>query len=342
MSARVGVFGATGYTGRELVRLLRRHPRARVAFTTGSDDRSPRPRGRARPGGRRLLPRDAPRHRRDLRRAAARGAAGGDRGRPLRRPAPPDRRELQAVVRPRPQGPAPHRRGGLRPVRGVPGPPARRPARLEPGVLRHVGPPAPHPAPPRGPHRPVRHRRGRQERRHGRRPHAARGPPLLRGRRELLGLLAGPHAPARGRDRGGSRRPHRPARRADLLPAPAAGEARDPDRPLREAEGRPRRAEAGARGRLRRHGLRPRDGRRSAAPVGRGRDERLPDLRARGRSRPRRRLLRPRQPREGRGGAGHPEPEPLHGLAGDGRPRLGLRPPPDGTPTSGGQASVAS
>ena len=36
MSARVGVFGATGYTGREAVRLLRAHPRARVAFTTGS------------------------------------------------------------------------------------------------------------------------------------------------------------------------------------------------------------------------------------------------------------------------------------------------------------------
>ena len=34
---RVGVFGATGYTGRELVRLLRRHPRASVAFTTGSE-----------------------------------------------------------------------------------------------------------------------------------------------------------------------------------------------------------------------------------------------------------------------------------------------------------------
>jgi N-acetyl-gamma-glutamyl-phosphate reductase len=33
----VGVFGATGYTGRELVRLLRRHPRARVVFTTGSE-----------------------------------------------------------------------------------------------------------------------------------------------------------------------------------------------------------------------------------------------------------------------------------------------------------------
>ena len=37
MSVRVGVFGATGYTGRELVRLLRRHPRATVAFTTGSE-----------------------------------------------------------------------------------------------------------------------------------------------------------------------------------------------------------------------------------------------------------------------------------------------------------------
>lgn len=30
------MFGATGYTGQELVRLLRRHPRVRVAFTTGS------------------------------------------------------------------------------------------------------------------------------------------------------------------------------------------------------------------------------------------------------------------------------------------------------------------
>jgi N-acetyl-gamma-glutamyl-phosphate reductase len=36
VSARVGVFGATGYTGRELVRLLRGHPRTHVAFTTGS------------------------------------------------------------------------------------------------------------------------------------------------------------------------------------------------------------------------------------------------------------------------------------------------------------------
>jgi N-acetyl-gamma-glutamyl-phosphate reductase len=32
----VGVFGATGYAGRELVRLLRDHPHARTAFTTGT------------------------------------------------------------------------------------------------------------------------------------------------------------------------------------------------------------------------------------------------------------------------------------------------------------------
>jgi N-acetyl-gamma-glutamyl-phosphate reductase len=36
VSARIGVFGATGYTGREIVRLLRHHPNARKAFTTGS------------------------------------------------------------------------------------------------------------------------------------------------------------------------------------------------------------------------------------------------------------------------------------------------------------------
>lgn len=34
---RVGVFGARGYAGRELVRLLRSHPGARVAFGTGSE-----------------------------------------------------------------------------------------------------------------------------------------------------------------------------------------------------------------------------------------------------------------------------------------------------------------
>ncbi len=38
MKASVGVFGATGYAGREAVRLLRSHPRAQVGFTTGTGD----------------------------------------------------------------------------------------------------------------------------------------------------------------------------------------------------------------------------------------------------------------------------------------------------------------
>jgi N-acetyl-gamma-glutamyl-phosphate reductase len=38
LDVRVGVFGATGYAGREIVRILSVHPRARVAFTTGTGD----------------------------------------------------------------------------------------------------------------------------------------------------------------------------------------------------------------------------------------------------------------------------------------------------------------
>ena len=33
---RVGVFGASGYAGREAVRILGRHPEATVAFATGT------------------------------------------------------------------------------------------------------------------------------------------------------------------------------------------------------------------------------------------------------------------------------------------------------------------
>jgi N-acetyl-gamma-glutamyl-phosphate reductase len=38
---QIGVFGSTGYAGRELVRLLRSHPEARLAFATGSDPALP-------------------------------------------------------------------------------------------------------------------------------------------------------------------------------------------------------------------------------------------------------------------------------------------------------------
>ena len=37
-AAHVGVFGATGYAGRELVRILAVHPRARASFTTGTGE----------------------------------------------------------------------------------------------------------------------------------------------------------------------------------------------------------------------------------------------------------------------------------------------------------------
>jgi N-acetyl-gamma-glutamyl-phosphate reductase len=50
----VGVFGATGYTGREAVRLLRRHPFFQVAFTTGSG-LLPHEDGLAHPAGAYLL-----------------------------------------------------------------------------------------------------------------------------------------------------------------------------------------------------------------------------------------------------------------------------------------------
>lgn len=38
MRVGVGVFGATGYAGREIVRLLEHHPHAQVAFTTGTGE----------------------------------------------------------------------------------------------------------------------------------------------------------------------------------------------------------------------------------------------------------------------------------------------------------------
>jgi N-acetyl-gamma-glutamyl-phosphate reductase len=38
VSVKVGVFGATGYAGREIVRLMASHPEAAVAFTTGTGE----------------------------------------------------------------------------------------------------------------------------------------------------------------------------------------------------------------------------------------------------------------------------------------------------------------
>ena len=71
----VGVFGATGYAGRELVRLLGRPPERARRLHHRQRRGPPRPRGGPGARGRRLLPRPAPRHLRHLRRAAPGGAA---------------------------------------------------------------------------------------------------------------------------------------------------------------------------------------------------------------------------------------------------------------------------
>ena len=172
LSARVGVFGATGYTGRELVRLLRRHPRARVAFTTGSEGGHlaheagleqaadayflALPHGVAATYAARL---------REARPQAVVVDLSGD----LRLPTAEAYKQWYGHEHP---APAPHRPGGLRPVRGLPRPAPRRAARVEPGLLRHLGAAAARPAPPRAARRRGRHRRRRQERRDRGRPHA--------------------------------------------------------------------------------------------------------------------------------------------------------------------------
>lgn len=56
MGVGIGVFGATGYAGREIVRLLERHPHAEIAFTTGTGGRHvPHEEGVARPASAYLL-----------------------------------------------------------------------------------------------------------------------------------------------------------------------------------------------------------------------------------------------------------------------------------------------
>ena len=341
MSARVGVFGATGYTGRELVRLLRRHPRARVAFTTGSDtghlaheaglDEAAdayflaMPHGVAATYASRL---------RETRPEAVVIDLSGD----LRLPTAESYKRWYGHDHKAPHllgeavfGLSEAYRDRLRGARLVSNPGCYATSVLLPLIPllreRLIDPAdivADAKSGATGAGRTLRedllfcevaedfsaYSPGRTHRHVG----------------EIEAVLA---------DRTGQ------TRRADLLPAPAAGEARDPDRALREAEGRPRRAEARSEGRLRRHGLRPRHGRRAAAPLRRGGDERLPHLRARGRPRPRRRLLRPRQPREGRGGTGHPEPEPRMGWPeAEGLPSAFA--PSGWPPTSGGKSARAS
>ena len=343
LSARAGVFGATGYTGRELVRLLRRHPRARVAFTTGSAAGHlaheagleqaadayflAMPHGVAAIYAARL---------RETRPEAVVIDLSGD----LRLPTAEAYKQWYGQ-----DHKAPHLIGeavfGL--CEAYRGPPPRRPAGVEPGLLRHLGAAAARPAPPRGP--------GRRRPTSWPTPRAAPPAPgapcartscsaswprTSRPTRRAARTATWARSRRSWRDRTGRQG------RADLLPAPAAGEARDPDRPLREAERRRRRAEARARGRLRRHAP------SSTSWTGRRRACRTWSRRTTAASR-----CTPAAP--GRAVVFSALDNLVKGAAGQAVQNLNLAmgwpeaeglvsafAPSDGTPTSGGQASVAS
>ena len=238
LSVRVGVFGATGYSGRELVRLLRRHPRATVAFTTGSDKgHLPHEQGleQAADAYMLALPHGVAAKYAAQLRAARPEAVVVDLSGDLRLPTAEAYKKWYGHEHAAPEL---DRQGGLRAVRALPPGAARGEARLEPGLLRDVGAAAARSAAARGAREGRGHRRRRQERRDRRRPVAARRPALLRGGRRLLGLLARAQPPARRRDRECAPGPDRPIRRAHLLPAPAAREARHPHGALRRADAR--------------------------------------------------------------------------------------------------------
>ena len=222
----VGVVGATGYAGGELVRLLLAHPRVKLAGLYGRNrDHEPigvshpqlRPRAastidQAIARGRRRLHRPAPRRRR--------GDGRRDRGERLRAarhrsglPAPRSGR-LSALVQVRPPG---ARTSWPRPSTACPSSTAprsraaaeqdrhdHRPA----GLLPHGHDPDPRAARPGRPDRRSRGRRQERRLRRGARPQA--GHALLRGQRERQGL----------------RHVHPPPHRRDGAGAAAAGRAR--------------------------------------------------------------------------------------------------------------------
>ena len=203
----VGVFGATGYTGREVVRLLAVHPEARVELHHRHRRRPSRPRGRPGARGRRLLSSPCPtvsprRYAAKLRERFPRAVVvdlSGD----LRLPTAAAYKEWYGHDHPAPGAPGPGRPTACtevfreRSARARAS--SRTPAATRPRCCCRCCPSLR-----ATPGRCRRHRGGREERRHRGRPLAARGPALLRAHGQLLGLLPGPDPSPRGRDRGRS------------------------------------------------------------------------------------------------------------------------------------------
>ena len=302
VSARVGVFGATGYTGREAVRLLRAHPRARIAFTTGSGGAHlAHEKGLDEPADAYLLALPhgvSARYAARLRDASARRG----RGRPLGRPAPAHRRVVQAVVRAGPRGAAPARPRRVRAQRDVPRAAARRAARVEPGLLRDVRAAAARAAAARAADRSLGRDRRRQERRQRRR--AARC-----ARTCSSASSATTSRPTRRAARTGTSArsrpcsPRRPAERVELTFCPHLLPVKRGI--LTALYVKPRQGTDALRAAL--HAcydgtrLRARRRRQAAAALGGRAHERLPHLGPPWRGRARSDLLRARQPGEGRG-----------------------------------------
>ena len=256
---RVGIVGATGYVGGELLRLLTRHPNVEIVGLFGRNrDHEPiggthihldrtglhveRP-----PGRRRRLPGAAPRGRR------------GDRARARRERAPrsstwaPTSASTTPPTIPRwyklrPPARRTSWRGRLRPAGAPPGRAGRRCGRASRDrrrsrLLPHRHDPGARPPRARRAHRRPRGRR--QERRVGRRPRAQAGPDVRRGQRERQGLRHR-RPPPRGRDGAGARgagaaagrgRRREPGRRGGRLPAPPhPHDARHPVRLPRPAD----------------------------------------------------------------------------------------------------------
>ena len=329
---RVGIIGAAGYVGGELIRLLERHPNVHIAGLQGRDrDHEPVTVSHPQLAGSDLhIEADLP----DVDavflalphgasaplRPGARGA-GAPRHRPGRRLPPPRAGRLRALVRLHASRPGAPGEGRLRPARAAPsgaaGPAGRRRRRRRrAGLLPHDVAAGPLSA---GPCRAHRRSRGRRQERHlRRRPGRQGGPRLLRGQRVGQGLRhrrPPPHLRAgAGAPGGRSRRPsaNPGVRNVDfvphLIPMQRGILAACHVRPTRadQRRGAARAVRRGLRGRaLRarrgpaaRHEPRARQQRRPRASLPQRADRAHP------------RHLGPRQPRQGCRRPGHPGLQP--------------------------------
>ena len=241
--AKIGVLGASGYTGAELVRLLLRHPRAEIALLTadrragqemarrlsavfavraadaGVDRRHRLEEGRPRS---RLL-RAAARHHPEGDQGSARQGAEDQGGRPLRRLPACRRRRLCPLVRPRAPCAGAAKGGGLRPGRGLPQRHHEGAAGRQSRLLHDLRAASAHSAA-QGQGDRSRRDRDRRQVRHDRSGQGGEGGDAVLGSVGRLPRLWRRPPPAHGRARPGILQGRRPRGGRQLHPAPRAHE----------------------------------------------------------------------------------------------------------------------